>query len=570
METIKLIQKNLKILFRSKISSLIVLVGPLLVIILAGLAFNNSLSYNIKISTYSEGYSNLAEKFLDNLGNDFEVTRFDSKPNCIESLEKGYHSCIIIPPDLQIVANEIKKIDFYIDNSKVNIASYIEQRIYETLKQTNSEISSDLTGELVATTLTTKEEINNNNDLINNEIERLKKIISRIENSKTISANSNLNLNTESLELNDLIFSVGGIRNELSKIDNIAKDSISEFKTAINNIENLNISNSALTSEINYAQSEINDLEKEYKNFSTNQTHIRTVERISSTINKEIENLDKNLEDARKNKQDVESNLDFSSLELKQSQTNIEEMEQSFNRILGSIDKNQILSADSIVTPVNVKKHHIVSGSGLTYLFPNLIILVLMILAITMSASQIIQDRLSKANLRILMTPVSFNKRLFASFLTNMLILLLQLGIILIAIHYLFNIDIFSSIFQIISVLLIMSVFFTLLGIIIGYIFNSEQTTLLGSVSVASLLFIVSDLILPLESMPQYMITIISKTPFVLGTDLLRRVMFFGAQISVENHRFLILYSFVLLLIILIWNMIRGIIRKINAKRMIS
>ena len=51
MEIIKLIEKNLKILFRSKTSSLVIFIGPLLIILLAGIAFNNSSTYQINIGT---------------------------------------------------------------------------------------------------------------------------------------------------------------------------------------------------------------------------------------------------------------------------------------------------------------------------------------------------------------------------------------------------------------------------------------------------------------------------------------------------------------------------------------
>jgi hypothetical protein len=51
------IWKNLKILFRSKTSALIVIFGPLLVVYLVGIAFDNSNSYRVNIGVFSEGYN---------------------------------------------------------------------------------------------------------------------------------------------------------------------------------------------------------------------------------------------------------------------------------------------------------------------------------------------------------------------------------------------------------------------------------------------------------------------------------------------------------------------------------
>ena len=73
MEILKLIEKNLKILFRNKFSAFIVVLGPILIILLAGLAFNNSSEYkfNRKFSTkstaFSSGFSSVSLNLFNQL-----------------------------------------------------------------------------------------------------------------------------------------------------------------------------------------------------------------------------------------------------------------------------------------------------------------------------------------------------------------------------------------------------------------------------------------------------------------------------------------------------------------------
>ena len=70
---LELVKKNLKNLIRSKASSLIVILGPLVVIFLAGLAFDNSNVYAVKVGAFTPNSNELTSKHLDNLRTQFKV-----------------------------------------------------------------------------------------------------------------------------------------------------------------------------------------------------------------------------------------------------------------------------------------------------------------------------------------------------------------------------------------------------------------------------------------------------------------------------------------------------------------
>ena len=146
-----IILKDIKLLIRSKSSALIVILGPLALIFLVGMAFNTSSLYNLKIATYSESYSEITNSLIENLKDQqYNVVKADSEANCIEGIKLGeYHVCTIFPKDMDI-QNE-NNIIFYVDESRVNLAAIISNTIFSKVASKAEELSLSLTGELLTT-----------------------------------------------------------------------------------------------------------------------------------------------------------------------------------------------------------------------------------------------------------------------------------------------------------------------------------------------------------------------------------------------------------------------------------
>src|SRR3989344_1485894 len=147
----EIIRKNFKVLIRSRISALIVILGPLLIMFLAGIAFDNQSKYSLNIGTYSEKYSELSESFIQKLGEqEFRVEKIESEEICIEKIKQGIlHTCIIFPPDLTIEDNKVSEIVFHVDYSKINLIWMVLDTISSKLKERSSEISLDIASDLM-------------------------------------------------------------------------------------------------------------------------------------------------------------------------------------------------------------------------------------------------------------------------------------------------------------------------------------------------------------------------------------------------------------------------------------
>jgi len=87
---------------------------------------------------------------------------------------------------------------------------------------------------------------------------------------------------------------------------------------------------------------------------------------------------------------------------------------------------------------------------------------------------------------------------------------------------------------------------------VLGYIFNNQETSTLGAMFVSSILLFFSNTILPLESLPSTFKDIAMFNPFVVSESMLREIILFNAGfMSIINYVY-ILSGFILVLIVLL------------------
>ena len=87
---------------------------------------------------------------------------------------------------------------------------------------------------------------------------------------------------------------------------------------------------------------------------------------------------------------------------------------------------------------------------------------------------------------------------------------------------------------------------------LIGYLFTSEETATLASISVGSIFLFLSSMIIPLESMPSYVMSVAKYNPFVLGENILRESIIFKAGFLDLKFELLWLLTYSIILFIFI------------------
>jgi ABC-type polysaccharide/polyol phosphate export permease len=99
--------------------------------------------------------------------------------------------------------------------------------------------------------------------------------------------------------------------------------------------------------------------------------------------------------------------------------------------------------------------------------------------------------------------------------------------------------------------LFIISTLFIFLGMCIGYLFHSSETATLGALFVVSISMLLSNTVLPIESIPIYLQHIIGYNPFVVGEIALKKLMLFDFGIGEISESIIILWITTIIFIIL-------------------
>ena len=557
MKTIKLIAKNFKTLMRAKSAALIILLGPLLIMVIAGIAFNNADPFDLNLGIYSPEQTNTSTVFTSALADQYTVSEFTDKAGCMRSVESGQqHACIVYPEAFRIEQGRVNDIEIYVDTSKANVVDVVEQSLTEVISQQKGRISSDLTQTLVDTIDLTAENLANYRTIY---IERLNGQAANLsEEIGSIAAQAgtlNLSYDPDEMTLEAVDVIVTNIDIQASEVRDGAKDIAAELRSFAEDILDMNISsrtNSAAEDAKESAQEIEDTLAIETDQLSELQDDLMHVLRGAQ------DNLDavrSQLDTAQSTNTQVLQDLDVQKERTVELSGTVEDLGSALNTSITHLRGIEITDIASIVYPITVTPRTVVGNvSKLNYLFPSLMMLVIMFVSIMLACTLIIMEKLSPARFRIFMTPIKDTGFILSTLLTVLIIVVLQIIVISLVAQYGFNIDIMPNFLNLFLVLICASLVFIFLGMCVGYLFSTEHTAILGGISISSLFLLISDLILPLESMPLAMQAVIEKTPFVLATNVLRRTVIFGSDLSglMPDFFYLVLYAIALFMLIVV------------------
>ena len=136
---------------------------------------------------------------------------------------------------------------------------------------------------------------------------------------------------------------------------------------------------------------------------------------------------------------------------------------------------------------------------------------------------------------------------ILAAFISSFIVLMVQLVVILAMAAIVFSTQMFSGMGATLAILILLSSIFIFMGMILGYLFNSEETAMLAGISVGSAMLFLSDIIIPIESMPPAMYNLAQYSPLVLGGTLLRGTMLYNATFVDVGAKFLLLLFYFVL-----------------------
>ena len=281
---IEIIKKNFRLLTRSKSSALIVLLGPLLLILLISMAFNTTSLYDIKIGTYSGAYSELSNDIVEKLNQDeFNVVMINSQDECINSIKSNdLHVCAVFPDNLGVNSDE--SIQFYVDQSRMNLVYIIINSISTKVSVTSTELSTALTNTLLNSINTADTKIGEMSGIVKQLSVDLEEVKENVGDVQTVLSDISNGTNVTSL-------------NDQADLLNLTGDAgvlVNSYRSLVNSIlsetedsnSSLNDAGLKLEAQIKNVKDVKNDLSKISNTF--NSIEVKEVSKIVSPISTEI------------------------------------------------------------------------------------------------------------------------------------------------------------------------------------------------------------------------------------------------------------------------------------------
>lgn len=127
-------KKNFLMFFRSKISAIIILLIPLIIVLAAGFAFNSSGLSNVHVGVSSNTSSNLTQKIISGFKeNGFLVKDYSSKIDCMNAVKTNeVQICSFFSKDASKNSSR-DSVEFYVDYSKINLADALVNNVENTV-----------------------------------------------------------------------------------------------------------------------------------------------------------------------------------------------------------------------------------------------------------------------------------------------------------------------------------------------------------------------------------------------------------------------------------------------------
>jgi len=541
----EIIKKNIRLLVKSKGSAMIVILGPLLLIFLAGLAFNNSNAYRINVGVYSPTYTDDINSFLGKLSSSqFRTLKFDSEQKCVDSIRQGIsHTCIVFPPGFQVSGNATSNVTFYVDYSKVNLVWMVRDTLFSKISERATEISMSLAGTLLQKIEDTISELN-----------ARKSTLTELSTSNGQAGQQMLSIKSQlsglDLSMNTQSFNMEYVRARMSELNTAGLDAINTSRDALSNIRS-QTNDSSIIPTIDAALADLSSLETSFS--SANATNETDLDILINSVEAKLDETKAKFDAASSARTNISGQIDAIKATLDSSIKKIALLQSSFNSITDNLQSTSSQSAGAIASPVSTLIKPVTTQSYLGYMFPILITMLTMFISVVFSTTIIITEKRSSAHFRNIITPTREDVFITGAYLTNMILSSIQIVIMLFISIIFFKAQIIRMLPTVLVLLLFIATFFTLLGIIIGYLFHSEETATLGAISISSLLLLTSSVVLPLESMPAYVMKIAKYNPFVISELLLRRAIIFETPLYAIGNEFFLLLGYSLLMIALIF-----------------
>lgn len=534
-----LTKKNLTLLFRSKSSSLIVFFAPLLIILVLGLSYNNSPQYGLNIGIVSASVTPDIDGVIKALQDkEFRVVTYQQVDECVGDIKAGaVHTCMELPESFQVESNAPKEVVFHLDPSKINLVWMIQETLKTQIDFKAQEVSQTLAGNLIDTLQSTKTGLSENNNQLGSIKEKSSSAFSSVQSAQSGLGGLDLTVTETAYDPAVISATDGEIQQALEKI--------AEAKAAVDDANLTAADKTSITAALDDAESPL---------ASAHASMNGSILTLITSLQNDLAAANTKLSGAAAAIAGSSSGLAAASTSLQETATALDSVQSALNALHSNLESQRVTEPGTVANPIVTRIEKVAKDSTfLNYSFPTLLVLVIMFTSLLLGTILVMMEKNSPAFIRNYFLPVKKATFIISIYLTNLMLVLVQI-IILLGISLAFLPETWAALPAMALVLFIAASVFTFLGMAIGYIFSSEETGVLGSISMGSLLLFVSGVVLPIEAISPGLREISSFNPFVISEKIIREIFIFESSIAGVWVDLVILmgYAMVLFLVILI------------------
>ena len=579
IKLLELIKKNFKLLVRAKVSSLVIFIGPLLLVSLLGLAYSQSSTFSLTASVYSPQYSELSESLITKMENqNFRILRQDSIETCTGSLKQGEsQACIVFPAGMTVESGKTNEITFYVDYSQINLVwmmlDVMSARVSEKSEQLSQQMTSDLLSRMWFVEDKLKQgqsalsSIKTKGDSINSASSNMQSGVRTLDISVDfggidIGNSKNLNQNISSL--------LAGIRAEASRLVNETDSAIGSIESSVNDIE-LVTNDSAIVSELDDIDDSTDKLEEDIENITSiirsdvddASAYVNSIRQSLDAINLKLSQTQSKIGNVKKQRDDILPQFDSINSNIGGIVTDINSLQATLNEALQKIDELKGQTAESITSPITTKIEPVTTQkTHFNAMFPTLLVLIIMITGILLAATLMVVEKKSKAFFRNNFTPTSYFTFNLSTYVTSLIVLFIQLVLFASVSAFFFKTEVLASIGPILLLIFLISTVFICIGMFLGFIFKTEETVNLAAITLIAVFLLFSSAVIPLESLPAYLKSIAMFSPFVIGEIALKQALIFQFSFAKVMHSIMLLACYaigIFLVLVALQNALRSV-----------
>ena len=528
MKTTQTIQKNFKLLFRSKETAFTIIFGPLLIILLVGFAFSGDDTMRLNIGVHAQEYTELTDEFVESLQEEYVVSIHSTKEECVTSIERGDNQlCIGFPEDFRIREDATSTVTFHVDPSRINLVYQVIASLSERFDAQREQISLGLTSNILANVDVTRQ-------LLGEQVENAQRISElRAQASDALQATNERtradDINFTVIDFRILRGSITGMEQDIQQLHTRGLDEFSNAQQALRSAKSAcNNCSNATNEQIDQA---IDELELATIYFS--EVHDRSPQRLRE-LTQLVETAAERVNNIQTSYGEVQEDLAHVQEQITTAQQTLEEMRERLTDLRANLRyANDLLlgleSADSasVVTPIRTQIEEVTLEDNLSFTYPYILMLVIMFMGLMLGSTLIVTDKNSKAAFRNFTTATRDEFHILLSFITTLLILLAQVTIILVFSSLIITAPLLSNFLTTIIIILLAITLFSFLGMMVGYLAKSQEAAMITSLTIGSVMLFVSNLVIPIESMNALVRGLANLNPYVVLSEVLKKSMLF-------------------------------------------